>query len=73
MITNLKEFEKFLKICQKQGVSEASVNGITVKIQDKPKRSRVTAKKQSEDEIETDGLSPDELLFYHLQHPGANQ
>lgn len=68
MINDLKDFEKFLKICRKQGVSDVSVNGISVKINPIPVKSD-----NDSDEIETDGLSPEELAFYHLQNVGGNQ
>ncbi len=63
MINDLKEFEKFLKICRKQGVSDVSLQGITVKLGEMPTKGEV---EQSE-EIPTDELSPDELMYYHLQ------
>lgn len=67
MINDLKEFEKFLKICRKQGVSDVTYNGLSVKLGDMPTKGDV---EQSE-EIPTDELSPDELLFYHLQNQGT--
>ncbi len=74
MIGNLKEFEKFLKICRKQGVNEATVNGVTIKLGDKPKRQRSSSSKQNEieEDIPYDGLSPEQLAFYHLG-PGDAQ
>jgi hypothetical protein len=60
VITDLKDFEKFLKICRKQGVTEVSFNGTSVKLGDLPS-------KQSEDdsdEIPTDELTPEELMYY---------
>lgn len=71
MITTLKDFEKFLKICRKQGVSEASCNGVTIKLGSPP--ARRTKSSTTEDEIETDALTPDELMFYHLRDAGVNQ
>ncbi len=70
MINDLKEFEKFLKICRKQGVYEANAGGIFVKIGNRPEKS---AEDDNED-VPTDGLTPDELMFYHLQNQaGDNQ
>ncbi len=69
MINDLKDFEKFLKICRKQGVSDVTLQGITVKLGDMPNKQNET----ESDEIPTDELSPDQLLFYHLENPGANQ
>lgn len=70
MINDLKEFEKFLKICRKQGVSDVTCNGISVKLGSLPTK----AEQDDSDEIPTDALSPEELMFYHLQNPaGDNQ
>ncbi len=62
---DLKEFEKLLKICRKQGVIDLVFKDISVKFGDLPSDK----KDQSDDssnEIPTDGLSDDELMFYHL-------
>lgn len=67
MINDLKEFEKFLKICRKQGVSDVSFSGVTVKLGSMP-----TKGPDDTDEVPTDELSPDEMLFYHLNQ-GASQ
>jgi hypothetical protein len=70
MINDLKEFEKFLKICRKQGVSDVSCNGISVKLGNLPSKPS----EDSDEEVPTDGLTPDELIFYHLQNQtGENQ
>jgi hypothetical protein len=63
MITDLKDFEKFLKICRKQGVSDVTCNGISVKLGSLPNKTEA----DSAEEIETDSLTPDELMFYHLR------
>lgn len=64
MISDLKEFERFLKICRKQGVTEVSFNGTSVKLGDLPNKNQET---NDSDEIPTDELTPDELMFYHVQ------
>lgn len=66
MINDLKDFEKFLKICRKQGVSDVSFQGICVKLGEAPNKTS-----DDSDEIPTDELSPDELLYYHLKEQGA--
>jgi hypothetical protein len=38
MINDLKEFEKFLKICRKQGVTDVTLSGVSVKLGDLPVR-----------------------------------
>ncbi len=75
MIGNLKEFEKFLKICHKNGLTEATLSGVSVKIGKKPvkQKSGKKAADTDDDIIETDELSPEEMMFYHLREAGANQ
>lgn len=63
MINDLKDFEKFLKICRKQGVSDVTLSGISVKLTDLPQKQT----EAESDEIPTDELSPEELMFYHLK------
>lgn len=60
MINDLKEFEKFLKICRKQGVSEVTFNGTSVKLGNLPQKDSGN----DSDEIPTDAMTPDELMFY---------
>ncbi len=60
MINDLKDFEKFLKICRKQGVKEVSHNGTSVVLGDLPMRTNT----DESEEIPTDELSPEELMFY---------
>lgn len=69
MINDLKEFEKFLKICRKQGVTDVTLQGVSVKL------GELSAKGESDaqsEEVPTDELTPDELMYYHLQQ-GTNQ
>lgn len=61
MISDLKDFEKFLKICRKQGVTEVSFGGASVKLGEISSKS--SAEEQS-DEIPTDELTPEQLMFY---------
>jgi hypothetical protein len=67
MINDLKDFEKFLKICRKQGVSDVTLNGVTVKLGNVPLKM---ADSESE-EIPTDELTPDEMMFYHIRDASA--
>lgn len=61
MINDLKDFEKFLKICRKQGITEASFQGTSVKFGDLPNKNAG----DDSDEIQTpDELSPEEMMFY---------
>lgn len=69
MINDLKDFEKFLKICRKQGVSDVTCGGVSVKLGNLPSKPN----ENDSDEIPTDEMSPDQLLFYHLNDVGADQ
>lgn len=61
----LKEFEKFLKICRKYGVLEIDAHEIKAKFNEKEEN-----RSNSEPgEIETDELSPEQLMFYSAQQP----
>lgn len=61
MLNDLKEFEKFLKVCRKQGVTDVTFAGCTVKLGDLPRKE---TESEESDEIPTDELSPDEMIFY---------
>jgi hypothetical protein len=67
MLKDLKELEKFLKICRKQGIDEISFEGLSVKFGSLPLKA---ANQIEEDEILTDELSPDELIFYAANNAG---
>lgn len=64
MLNDLKEVEKFLKLCRKQGVTDITFQGISVKFGDLPAKSSAV---EDESEIATDELSPDEMIFYAVQ------
>lgn len=68
MINDLKEFEKFLKICRKQGVSDVTVNGVSVKLGALPSKS---SDEDDSDEIPTDELTPEQLMFYAINNVGG--
>lgn len=68
MINDLKDFEKFLKICRKQGVTEVSFHGHSVKLGDMPSKQNEA---DESDEIPTDELTPEQLMFYAVN--GAQQ
>jgi hypothetical protein len=69
MIKDLKELERFLKICRKQGVTDISFDGVSVKLGELPQKS---SDDEATDDIATpDMLTDDQLAFYHLT--GANQ
>lgn len=57
-----KELDKFLKICRKQGVLEIDFDGLKVKFSDIPMQRDIA---EQTEEIDTDSLSPEQLMFYH--------
>ncbi len=59
-ISDLKDFDKFLKTCRKHGVSEVSFQGISVKFGDLP--SKIGAAEDI-DEISTDAPTFEDLAF----------
>lgn len=67
MLNDLKDFEKFLKICRKQGVTEVTLAGTSVKLGDLPSKST----QDDSDDIPTDELTPEQLMFYAVN--GASQ
>jgi hypothetical protein len=68
MINDLKDFEKFLKICRKQGVNEVTCFGHTVKFGDLPNKLQI----DELDEIPTDELTPEQMMFYAVNGNGGN-
>ncbi len=64
MLNDLKELEKFLKLCRKQGITDISFDGVTVKFGELPAK---TSQVEESEEIPTDGLSEDEMAFFHLR------
>lgn len=70
MLSDLKEFEKFLKICRKQGVTDVTFSGVSVKLGDLPAKFNDT---DQSDEIPTDELTPEQLMFYAVREAEAKQ
>ncbi len=63
MIADLKDLEKFLKICRKQGVTDISCAGVTVKLGEMASKPGDTA----DDDIQTpDALTDEQLAFFHV-------
>lgn len=61
MIGDLKELEKFLKLCRKQGVLDISFDGFHVKLGDLPSK---VDESSSSDEIPTDELTAEQLMYF---------
>lgn len=65
MLNDLKEFEKFLKICRKYGVTDVTHDGIIVRLGDLPQRA---GEQEQSDDIPTDGPTEEELAFMHIRN-----
>lgn len=61
MLNDLKDFEKFLKICRKQGITEVNFHGTLVKFGELPLKQNG---QDDSDEIMTDEPSIEELMFH---------
>lgn len=61
MINDLKDFEKMLKICRRQGVTEFSFGQLSVKIGDLPIEQK---ENDSDAEIPGDSLTSEQMAFY---------
>lgn len=68
MISDLKELEKFLKICRKQGVIDIAFGGISVKLGDLP--SKASSQSDDDSEIPTEELTSEQLMFYAVDSAG---
>lgn len=67
MINDLKELQALFKLCRKQGVTEIDLGAIKIKFGDLP----VTRINQEQsDEIPTDELTPEQLMFYSVAAVG---
>jgi hypothetical protein len=66
----IKELEKILKLCRKQGVMEISLEGLSFKLGDLPVENFRAGTVQESDPVDpyknfpTGDLSPEQLLFY---------
>ena len=62
MIKDQKELQTLLKLCRKQGVTEITLEGVSIKFGALPPRKSGEAEEDAE--IPTDELSPEELMFF---------
>lgn len=62
---DLKEFEKFLKICRKYGVSDIKFDKIEAKLVEKHEMRSIS----DSADIETEELSPEQMIFYAVTNP----
>lgn len=59
----LKELEKILKLCRKQGVNEITCEGLSVKFGDMPRKE---SPQDEADDGSADGLTDEQLMFAHI-------
>lgn len=69
MIENIKDLEKLLKLCRKQGVTEITLGSVAFKLGELPEANAQTQTAEESEEADysqfPDGpLSPEELTFF---------
>lgn len=69
MIENLKDLEKLLKLCRRQGVTEINLGSVSFKLGDLPPEKREVVEQIVEEEdpwsaFPVGDLSPDQLAYY---------
>lgn len=64
MIKSLDELTAFLKICRKQGVTDIKFEGLSVTFGDPVKKDRRVDDDEDSDEIPSDGLTPEQLMYF---------
>lgn len=69
MIENLKDLERLLKLCRKQGIADITLNGVSVKFGDLPEREQNVSVTEEEAEdkyadFPEGPLTPEELTFF---------
>ena len=66
MINNIDELEALLKLCRKQGVTEITLQGSSIKFGDLPekKRKRDGEAEEADEPVLPQGLTPEQLMFF---------
>jgi len=68
MIENLKDLERLLKLCRKQGITDITLNGVSVKFGELPEQRLATTQEEEIEEkyadFPDDVLSAEELTFF---------
>ncbi len=72
MIGNIKELRALLKLCRAQGVTEITLGGNVIKFGDMPKGESAN-ESDDEDEVPTDALSPEQLMFFSSPNAEGTQ
>lgn len=70
MIKDQKELQALLKLCRKQGVTEISFEGVSIKFGDLP--TRKVSDGDVDGDMETDEPTPEELMFFSAPRPEGN-
>lgn len=63
MIEPKKELGPLLKLCRKFGVTEITLEGVSIKFGAMP-TPKSGAEEVDDDEVQTDGLTPEQLMFF---------
>ncbi len=64
MINNIDELEALLKLCRKQGVTEITLQGSSIKFGDLPEKRRKRDEAEEAEEPLPQGLTPEQLMFF---------
>lgn len=67
MIDNLKELEKFLKLCRKQGVTKINFDNVNVELGEMPEErqaSQIDAIEDPYKNFPAGELTPEQLMYY---------
>jgi hypothetical protein len=70
MFEDLKDLDKFFKICRKHGIETITFKDLIVKFGEAPMKT-INETNES-DSIPTDELSHDELIYYAVENAGAS-
>ena len=64
MIDSLKDLERLLKLCRKQGVLELKIRGCEFRLGDKPTETGTEITDETGKQAEQEILSQEDLMFY---------
>jgi hypothetical protein len=66
-MSELKEFEKMLKICRKYGVLKLNFDGIKVKFEKMPENHNLIRDEIDVQESQPAEMTPDEMIYWAVQ------
>lgn len=74
-LPDLKQLDKLISLCRKRGIKTIKVDNVEITLGDPqlkaPRRSK-KAKETKDDDIESDGVSEEALLFWSTTAPESN-